>query len=454
VRKFTPSLSVKVTIIFFATGIIFFFGVRAGITHILEAGEVREVLGSYQSGYYRYMLDDIEYPPNIEKAQQVVDRMPFDMKITGDDFEWTSTEKITALGDINFQPFLTLEEDLEAVPYVASVSEVIELARYEDRTYVRIPYGEYVIFLVTPKMSLPSTETYLVESLIGLTLFVLMLCYIGVQLIFRPIKHIEFGANQIGQGNLDYRIAIKQPIPDELGFLAEKINQMAASVEEMILAKQRLNLGVSHELRSPLTRAKLEVELLDDSIIKKDLLNELNAMETIIARLLDSEAINYGHKKLNTESFEINEVLSDLIQSRGFLANRKIKFTPLNQTGEIEADKVLFEVLVKNILENAIRYNPDDQSVSVIIEASPNDYQIKIRDHGPGIPEDELDKITEPFYRTSQSRNRDSGGFGLGLYLCKQIIETHRGSMVIKNHEEQGAIVVLSIPKQHREVNS
>ena len=118
-RKFTPSLSVKVTIIFFATGIIFFFGVRAGITHILEAGEVREVLGSYQSGYYRYMLDDIEYPPNIEKAQQVVDRMTFDMKITGDDFEWTSTEKITALGDINFQPFLTLEEDLKAMSYVA-----------------------------------------------------------------------------------------------------------------------------------------------------------------------------------------------------------------------------------------------------------------------------------------------------------------------------------------------
>jgi hypothetical protein len=170
VRKFVPSLSVKVTIIFFATGIIFFYGVRAGITNLLEEGEVRSVLGSYQSGYYRYMLDDIEYPPNIEKAQQVVDRMPFDMKITSDDFEWTSTEKITALGDINFQPFLTLEEDLEAVPYAAPVPEVIELARYEDRTYVRIPYGEYVIFLVTPKMSSPPTDTNLFEILIGLTL--------------------------------------------------------------------------------------------------------------------------------------------------------------------------------------------------------------------------------------------------------------------------------------------
>jgi signal transduction histidine kinase len=126
----------------------------------------------------------------------------------------------------------------------------------------------------------------------------------------------------------------------------------------------------------------------------------------------------------------------------------------LDQSGEIKADKVLFEVLVKNILENAIRYNPDDQSVSVAVEESPNDYLIRIRDHGPGIPEDELDKVTEPFYRTSQSRTRESGGFGLGLYLCKQIIEAHQGSMVIKNHEEQGIIVVLSIPKQHKEVNN
>ena len=447
-RKFAPSLSVKVTIVFFATAIIFYFGVRGGITRILEEGEVAEVISSYQSGYYRYMLNDIDYPPNIEKAQQVVEQMPFDMKITGNDFEWTSTEKITALDQINFQPFLTLAKDREPI------SEVIEFARYEDRSYLRIPHGEYTIFLVTPKMSLPPTRSYLVETLIGLTLFVLLLCYVGVQFIFRPIKHIEYGANQIGQGNLDYRIAIKQPIPDELGFLAEKINQMAASVEEMILAKQRLNLGVSHELRSPLTRAKVEVELLDDSKIKKDLLNEINAMETIIARLLDSEAINYGHKRINTENFEINEVLSDLIQSSGFLANRKIKFTPLDQSGEIKADKVLFEVLVKNILENAIRYNPDDQSVSVAVEESPNDYLIRIRDHGPGIPEDELDKVTEPFYRTSQSRTRESGGFGLGLYLCKQIIEAHQGSMVIKNHEEQGIIVVLSIPKQHKEVNN
>ena len=153
-RKFAPSLSVKVTIVFFATAIIFYFGVRSGITRILEEGEVREVISSYQSGYYRYMLNDIDYPPNIEKAQQVVEQMPFDMKITGNDFEWTSTEKITALDQINFQPFLTLAKDREPI------SEVIEFARYEDRSYLRIPHGEYTIFLVTPKMSLPPTRSY------------------------------------------------------------------------------------------------------------------------------------------------------------------------------------------------------------------------------------------------------------------------------------------------------
>jgi len=250
---------------------------------------------------------------------------------------------------------------------------------------------------------------------------------------------------------LEYRIDVKQK--DELGSLAEKINQLAVNVQDMLAAKQRLNLGVSHELRSPLTRARLEVELLEDSKIKEDLLNEINAMETIIANLLDSEAINYGHKKLKLELFKLSDMVSQLIQKSGFLADSNIAFIPLDYAAQVEADKTLFEVMIKNILENALRYNPvEGEPIQVRVEQVEDTYEIKIRDFGPGFSKEDLTKVTEPFYRTGQSRSRQSGGFGLGLYLCKQIVEAHQGTIAIANHEETGAVVAVTIPKRQNQM--
>ena len=202
-------------------------------------------------------------------------------------------------------------------------------------------------------------------------------------------------------------------------------------------------------MRSPLTRARLEVELLEDSKIKEDLLNEINAMETIITNLLDSEALNTGRKTLQLETFDINEVISLMMKKSGFLSDPNIVFTGLENETNIEADKTLFEVLIKNILENAIRYNPiEGDPIQVQIEDIEGTYEIKIRDFGPGFSEEDITKVTEPFYRTDQSRSRQSGGFGLGLYLCKQIVKAHQGTISIENHEKTGAVVALTIPKR------
>ena len=306
---------------------------------------------------------------------------------------------------------------------------------------------------MTPKMSVAAQRTYIIELIIAITLLVFLICYVMVQRIFRPIKSIEEGANQIGQGQLEYRIDVKQK--DELGSLAEKINQLAVNVQEMLAAKQRLNLGVSHELRSPLTRARLEVELLEDSKIKEDLLNEINAMETIIANLLDSEAINYGHKKLKLELFKLSDMISQLIQKSGFLADSNIAFIPLDYAAQVEADKTLFEVMIKNILENALRYNPvEGEPIQIRVEQVEDTYEIKIKDFGPGFSKEDLTKVTEPFYRTGQSRSRQSGGFGLGLYLCKQIVEAHQGTIAIANHEGTGAVVAVTIPKRQNQMEN
>ena len=216
-----------------------------------------------------------------------------------------------------------------------------------------------------------------------------------------------------------------------------------------------MGLAVSHELRSPLTRARLEVELLEDSKIKEDLLNEINAMETIITNLLDSEALDSGNKKLQLEIFELEEIINQIMKKSGFLADSNIDFSPSENEADIEADKILFEVMIKNILENAIRYNPPEgEPIELIIKYIDDVYEIKIRDFGSGFSEEDITKVTEPFYRTDQSRSRQSGGFGLGLYLCKQIVRAHQGTISIENHEKTGAVVTLTIPKRQNQTEN
>jgi len=448
-KKLFQSLSVKLTLVFFVTAIVYLYGLTAAMRYLVDEDELRETIGYYQTSYYDYMLADIQYPPNIGRAEEVVDRMPFDMKIVGEDFNWTSSPQFMITDAIHFELSTLNVAKIKAdiAEGRASSREGVEAARYKNRTYAKIPFGDYTIFLVTPKMSVPVQRAYIVEAIIAITLLVLLICYGLVQRIFRPIKSIEEGATRIGQGELEHRIDVKQK--DELGSLAQKINQLTVNVQEMLAAKQRLNLGISHELRSPLTRARLEVELLEDSKIKEDLLNEINAMETIIANLLDSEAINYGYKKLKLELFELSDMISQMIQRRGFLSNSNITFIPLDYAAQVEADQILFEVMIKNILENAIRYNPvEGEPIQVWVEQEEDTYKIKIRDFGPGFSKEDLTKVTEPFYRTGQSRSRQSGGFGLGLYLCKQIVEAHQGTIAITNHEETGAVVALTIPKR------
>jgi len=105
---------------------------------------------------------------------------------------------------------------------------------------------------------------------------------------------------------------------------------------------------------------------------------------------------------------------------------------------------------LKNILENAARFSPEENStIEVKIEHHNDEFiNVSIRDFGPGFLEEDIEKVTEPFYRTSKSRSRESGGFGLGLYLCKQIVLAHQGLLSISNHEEKGAVIFIQIPME------
>jgi len=452
-NKFFESLTLKLTAVFFVTAIAYVYLLTIGIQRLVFNEEVRETLGYYQSGYFEYMLEDLGYPPDLVKAEKIVKAMPLDMKIYDENLVWSSSDDFPDIASIDFQlSGLNMAKIKADIEFGRETSlEGVEFSRYQGRTYTKIPYEDFTIVMVNPKFSQPIQSIYILELVIGITLIILLVCFTSVSRIFKPIQAIQEGANRIGNGELDYRIEVNQK--DDLGKLAKQINLLADNIEEMLHAKQMLNLGVSHELRSPLTRARLQVEMIDDDFNKEDLLTEISAMEAIISNLLDSEAINYGHKKLNLETFSLKESIKKVIENSAFLKEKEFGPNGLIVEADIddvsiEADQILIEVTLKNILENAARFSSLDKS---IIEVSLEKYdessiQISIRDYGPGFSKEEIEKVTEPFYRTSKSRSRESGGFGLGLYLCKQIILAHQGLLLISNHEAQGAVVSIQLP--------
>ena len=439
------SLSIKLFGVFLITGITYFYLLDLGVRSLILNEEVRDTLDYYQTSYLGNLMEDLGYPPNAQSASMITEDMPFDILIVGDGFEWSSTEKFPNTDQIDFQPSawdsIKIKNENDQAPKLIEDSK---FARYQNRTYFQIPYGEYIITMVNPKASIEVGPTYLFEAIALISLSILLLTFLLVKRVINPIQNIQQAATKIGQGDLKHRIDVNRE--DELGVLAKEINFLADNVVEMLEAKQRLNMGVSHELRSPLTRAKLQVEMLNDPIKRKNLLDEIQAMESIISSLLESEAINYGHKKLDLGIVEIHKTIEDLISSSHLLKDIEIQ---LDQDAEIliEADPILFEVMLKNILENASRYTSDQKKqIDILIAQADDSVEIRIRDYGPGINIKDIEKVFEPFYRAEESRSRSSGGYGLGLYLTKQIVDAHDGQISIRNHENTGAEVCVIFP--------
>ena len=447
-RNIFQSLSLKLTVVFMLTAFAYLFLLTIGVRQIILDDEVRETLDYYQSSYLENVLEDLQYPPTQARAEQLVSSMPFDMKIIGSDIDWSSHQEFPNLDVLSFESrnwdLIQIKTDIEISQ--DTYIEGGEFARYMNRSFLKVPYGDYIVVLVNPKMSQAVHTTFLFETFLAISLLILLIAFLVVQKMISPIQTIQDGTTRIGSGELQHRITIKQK--DELGILAKEINLLAKNVQDMLEAKQRLNLGVSHELRSPITRARLQIEMLEQSQHKEELLNEINAMETIISNLLDSEAINYGHKKLDLKTFHIESKIKALISKAPYLENIQTSISSDINNLEIEADEVLFEVMLKNVLENASRFTPSNRALIELTleEINSQSIHITIRDFGPGFNKDDLEKVTEPFFRTSQSRSRESGGFGLGLYLSKQIVLAHAGFLKIKNHPDQGAVVSVELP--------
>ena len=283
---------------------------------------------------------------------------------------------------------------------------------------------------------------------LALLLGLVLAAYAYVRRLLRPLDDIRAGAERFGAGRFD------QPIPlrrrDELGDLAQRINTMAHDLHDlhdlhgMLDAKRALLLALSHELRSPLTRARLNVELLpatpEGAVERGALLRDLNAMRDLISDLLESERLASPHVALQREPVDlaalVREVVADLPRAQSGADAAGVTTVLAADLPVLLLDRTRIRLLLRNLLDNALRHGGEaDQAPCITLRASPEGagIEISVRDFGPGVDAQQLVHLTEPFYRADSARQRATGGVGLGLYLCRLIAEAHGGRLDVRN---------------------
>ena len=242
-----------------------------------------------------------------------------------------------------------------------------------------------------------------------------------------PLHALALGAEAFGRGEFSYRVPVIHG--DEIGDLAVRFNQMAADIQAMLDGKRALLLAISHELRSPLTRARLHAELVGEGASRDALLDELAQMRDLITALLESERLGSGHSALQLSDMDLEALAREQMQP-----GVALQVEP--GLPALRLDRLRMQLLMRNLVHNALRHNDASRgAVQLQLSRAGKCVRLCVRDFGPGVPPEALPQLGQPFYRPDEARTRHGGGVGLGLCLCRLVAEAHGSRLELRNAE-------------------
>jgi signal transduction histidine kinase len=261
--------------------------------------------------------------------------------------------------------------------------------------------------------------------------------------LLRPVRLLDYGVGRLSTGDLN--VVVPVLTRDEFGVLTDAFNKMVGRVRQMVQARDQLLLDVSHELRSPLTRLKVALALLPEDEIRTGMVGDLNEMETMIAELLEMERIRDG-RGIRREMHDLLSLLREVAEDYRIGPPGIRIVSPLRELW-LDIDKDKIKTVLRNLLENAVKFGlPDSRSVEIELEQGADKVTVRICDDGPGIPQTDIPNLFEPFFRVDRSRSKKTGGYGLGLSICKRIMEGHGGNIAVTSNSGRGTSFILSFP--------
>jgi two-component system, OmpR family, sensor histidine kinase CpxA len=276
-------------------------------------------------------------------------------------------------------------------------------------------------------------------GILGFLSAIFAMSFISVHFFMKPIRVMLYGIEQIAAGNIRYRL--DQRYRGGFSDIVDRFNHIADQLERFILSKDRLLRDVSHELRSPLTRMGVAIDLLDDSKLKNSLKKDSSIMNRLIHDLLESYRVQKTKSSVHTVS--INNLFQNL---QNYYQSNDVEIKISGDAGLTwPLDPTLTEVIFKNLIENSIKYVTKIPVMLDIDFRKQNEkLYITVKDNGTGIPAADLPYIFEPFYRSSVARSQTNPeGFGLGLSIVKTYVELQNGRIDARNASDGGALFTL-----------
>jgi signal transduction histidine kinase len=276
-----------------------------------------------------------------------------------------------------------------------------------------------------------------------------VLCWLASAWVVSPIRGIATSIALFGQGNLSARANARRQ--DEIGQLGRSFNQMAERLQRLIVSERRLLGDISHELRSPLARLKFAVKLARTSKDSNGALDrierDVDRITSLVADIVEITFIEGDPAVQGTEVVRAGDIIDEVIRDCAVEAEIRGCLIAVNGqlADEVLGNRELLRRAVENVLRNGIRYSPEQATIDVSITEDGRDANIEVRDYGPGVPEDALTRIFDPFFRVEEARDATGGGSGLGLSIAKRAVQVHHGTITAEN-ASPGLRVRITIP--------
>ncbi len=297
------------------------------------------------------------------------------------------------------------------------------------------------------------------------------ICYLLTRYITRPILRLREASKRLAEGDLSSRAAAEmEGRRDELGELVCDFNAMAGRIEQLVSGQRQLICDISHELRSPLARLNVALDLARESkggdFAFAHMEQDLESLDEMAGRLLTIARLDACAAPVQFSAVNLAELVSEIVRNARFESHKRpiqISLTIEKENWEkenwVQGNHELLHSAIENVIRNAIRYTDAGTSVEVRMNSQDaggaRSVQVIVRDHGPGLPKAELANIFRPFYRVTESRDRQSGGAGLGLAIAERVVRLHHGTIRAENAAPHGLQVEISLPElrvQHEQL--
>ena len=455
-KNLKVSIFFKLIITVIIALVVLDLGILMVLNYVNES-KPRKIFPHYVRRMERMLVNDIGFPPDTIKAKNVAEDLDMNIRFQSETYNWATSPDVPTIRELEASPEFKDRERKRPMkePGLAPPEEDEERfepgqepmpgerehfgLKYMGNRYsvVKSPQGVYIL-----QQPLPIdifNPQLMVFMLICVVSVIIIFLYLVLRWIFKPLKKLSAAVDEISGGNFDINVPVKRK--DELGDLAGSLNDMAANIKRSLKTKEQLLIDVSHELRSPLTRIKLGLEV---SSPKEKIDEDVREMENMVTSLLENYRVESEHSKPNIEKIDLVLLIKEVLGE--YNGNERIKLNISEKENVyLNTDYEKLKLVLRNIIDNALKYSTE--KVEIKISVQKENSIISVIDKGTGIPEENLKYIFEPFYRSDPSRSRQTGGFGLGLSICKKIMESLGGSIEIKSKVNEGTEVLLFFPK-------